>query len=112
MSDPGSGHDANGNQQQQNTSEKGPVPLSMNNFFGNIIASAVNMASTCPDPSNMTSVMSTLCPGVEFSYVDNRNTAGTSSGMNMRNQQSASGFLQPIKTTSPMSTAHSIVYTV
>ena len=107
MSDPGSGHDANGNQQQQNTSEKGPVPLSMNNFFGNIIASAVNMASTCPDPSNMTSVMSTLCPGVEFSFVDNRNTAGTSSGMNMRNQQSASGFLQQFfsATTTPMANA-------
>ena len=71
------------------------VPPSMNNLVGNFFATAVDMATTPLDPSKMTSLMTKLCPGVDFSFVKhNQSTAESSSDTS--NQPSPPEFVQEI----------------
>ena len=85
----------NGSQSQQQNRSAKQIPPSMNNLVGNLCATAIDLATTPLDPSKMTSLMSKLCPGVDFSFINhNQSSAGCSSDTS--NQQSPPGFVQDI----------------
>ena len=69
----------------------------MNNLVGNLFATAMDLSTTPLDPSKMTSLMSKLCPGFDFSFINhNQSAAGSSSDTS--NQQSPPGYVQDMMT--------------